>query len=88
MEQSPPSNVLGIRMAFSGDHEMTPDDHLQSRTQHFHLKADECRQLADLARYRGTKRVCIDLALIYEQLAFRAESIEHHKAALTRMKMG
>ena len=67
---------------------MLPADNVLSRSQHFHLKADECQQLGDQARYRETKRVCIDLALIYEQLAIRAESIEHHKAVLTRMKMG
>jgi hypothetical protein len=66
---------------------MSPADNVLSRSQHFHLKADECQQLGDQARYRETKRVCIDLALIYEQLAIRAESIEHHKAALARVPL-
>ncbi len=66
---------------------MMPAHYEESRSQHFHLKADECQQLADQARYRKTKRLCMDLALIYEQLAIRSESIEHHKAALARMKI-
>jgi hypothetical protein len=58
-----------------------PKMSLHSRAKRFRMRAAECSQLADISRFRETKRIYMDLALSYEQLATHAEIIDEHQSA-------
>jgi hypothetical protein len=55
---------------------MIENSALQSRARRFRMKAAECYQLADLAKYAQTRKIYIDLAFNYDRLAADSENIE------------
>lgn len=56
------------------DNRPKPEASLSSRAQRFRVRAEECWQLADIAKFAESKRIYRDLALSYDRLANRAET--------------